>query len=135
MTKQQQQQQHPITPPPELVQEWAHEHQSIVDGSMYVEDYIATQTARYRQIADAELEACCEYMQHEDFHGFARELRLARRPKPPSLAEQGLEALEQIDGWAVANMNHLSIHDDLVTGVEAIHRALERLQELEKGNE
>ena len=60
---------------------------------------------------------------------------LLARPKPLGLAEQALEALEQIDGLAVANMNHLSIYDDLVTGVEAIRRALERLQELEKGNE
>ena len=118
---------HPITPPPELVQQWADKQ----DFPTF-ED-IATQAARWG--ADQELEACCEYMQHEDFHGFARELRAARRPKPPSLAEEALEALEQIDGWAVANMNHLSIHDDLVTGVEAIHRALQRLQELEKGNE
>jgi len=33
--------------------------------------------------ANQELEACCEYMQHEDFHGFATELRAARRPKLP----------------------------------------------------
>ena len=116
---------HPITPSPVLIDKWRQE---------YTTNYsLARQAARWG--ADAELEACCEYMQHEDFHGFARELRLARRPKPLSLAEEALEALEQIDGWAVANMNHLSIHDDLVTGVEAIRRALERLQELEKGNE
>ena len=67
-------QQHPITPPPELIAKWA--------GSMcgYYE------AARWG--ADMELEACCEYMQHEDFHGFAKELRAARRPKPPSLKEQ-----------------------------------------------
>jgi len=50
--------------------------------------------------ADQELEACCEYMQHEDFHGFAKELRVARRPKAPSLKEQALALVEQHeDGW------------------------------------
>jgi len=31
------------------------------------------------------------------FHGFARELRAARRPKPPSLKEQALAALSEAD--------------------------------------
>jgi hypothetical protein len=51
--------------------------------------------------ADMELEACCEYMQHEDFHGFATELRAARRPKPPSLKKQALSLLNKHNnGWA-----------------------------------
>lgn len=125
--------QHPITPPPELVEQWANSSPLQHSDEWWAyELLIAHHAARWG--ADQELEACCDYMQREDFHGFARELRTARRPKPPSLAEQGLEALEQIDGWAVSNMNHLSIHDDLVTGVEAIRTALERLKELEKGN-
>ena len=66
--------------------------------------------------------------------GRAADLLERLAPQPPSLAEQALGALEQIDGWAVSNMNHLSIHDDLVTGVEAIRTALERLQELEGTN-
>jgi hypothetical protein len=44
-----------------------------------------------------ELKACCEYMQHEDFHGFVTELRAARRPKPLSLKEQALAALNEIE--------------------------------------
>ena len=53
--------------------------------------------AAYRAGADAELEACCEYMQHEDFHGFAKELRAARRPKPPSLNKVALQMLGTIE--------------------------------------
>jgi hypothetical protein len=45
--------------------------------------------------ADQELEACCEWTQ-----GYAEcgdSLRLARRPKPPSLKEQALAALNVIE--------------------------------------
>jgi hypothetical protein len=35
-------------------------------------------------------------MQHEDFHGFATELRAARRPKPQSLKEQALARTAEI---------------------------------------
>jgi len=99
---------HPITPPPELIAKWA--------GSMcgYYE------AARWG--ADMELEACCEYMQHEDFHGFAKELRAARRPKPLSLKEQ---ALEQLDG--IATVFRASHGGDLVC--DTIRRALEALPE------
>ena len=60
----------------------------------------------YRAGADQELEACCEYLvrcaqwEPED----VEELRSARRPKPPSLKEQALEALDscscdEADSW------------------------------------
>lgn len=129
--------QHPITPPPELRRLWAQQAQRMAphDPVAWLE-HVANQAARWG--ADQELKACIEvilsYPGFESPELFVEVLREARRPKPPSLAEQALEALEQIDGWAVSNMNHLSIHDDLVTGVEAIRTALERLKELEKGN-
>ena len=128
--------QHPITPPLELLQQWATEYwgnsgESIGQGKKY----IATQAARWG--ADRELDECVKWMKVHIHSGsyLSKQLRAARRPKPPSLAEEALEALEQIDGWAVSNMNHLSIHDDLVTGVEAIRTALERLKELENIND
>ena len=131
-------QQHPLTPPPELVQQWRKSGPADAAVNNAYEQHIATQAARWG--ADQELEACFKWTaerttQWLDGTWPADALRASRRPKPPSLAEQALEALEQIDGWAVSNMNHLSIHDDLVTGVDAIRSALERLQELEKGNE
>jgi len=81
-------QQHPITPPPELVQQWADMLSSRSNQAVFA---MAAQWG-----ADQELEGCCEYMQHEDFHGFATELRAARRPKPPSLKEQALADLHEI---------------------------------------
>jgi hypothetical protein len=81
-----------ITPPPELVQRWINEENGVFA------EHIATQAARWG--SDQELEACCEFMQHEDFHGFARELRAARRPKPPTLKEQALGALYAITSGA-----------------------------------
>jgi uncharacterized membrane protein len=70
--------------------------------------------------ADMELEACCEYMQHEDFHGFATELRAARRPTPPTLKEQALTALHAIAAGANDTREQ---HQDL----ETIRRAIEAL--------
>jgi hypothetical protein len=85
----------PITPPLGLVQQWASEFYgtTIAPGEAAID--IATQAARWG--ADQELEACCEYMQHEDFHGFAKELRASRRPKPPSLNSIALQMLGTIE--------------------------------------
>ena len=79
-------QEHPITPPPELVQQWINEEQGVFA------EHIATQAARWG--ADQELEACCKLLELSDSN--AREfLCAARRPKPPSLKEQALEALDE----------------------------------------
>jgi len=55
----------------------------------------ATEVAQ--QIADQELEACCEWLKAKHWiePEFADELRAARRPNPPSLKEQALEALDE----------------------------------------
>ena len=90
-------QQHPITPPPELRQLWAQQAQRKNPRDPVAwQEHVANQAAQWG--ADQELEACCDYMQQEDFHGFAKELRAARRPKPPSLKEQALAALATADG-------------------------------------
>ena len=101
---------HPITPPPELVEQWRQEHAITYN--------LARQAAQWG--ADMELEACCEYMQHEDFHGFARELRTARRPKPLSLKELALAALHAV---ATGANDTREQHQDLDT----IRQALEAL--------
>ena len=88
---------HLITPPPELVEKWIksaryREFMPYPEGYEQYEQRLTTIAARWG--ADMELEACCEYMQHEDFHGFAKELRAARRPKSLSLKEEAIHELE-----------------------------------------
>jgi hypothetical protein len=60
----------------------------------------ARQAARWG--ADQELEACCEWFVRDwtDIET-ADTLRAARRPKPPSLKEQALEALEALPKFAI----------------------------------
>jgi len=86
---------HPITPPPELVQQWDEEGTNMLRPAY--QTHLCAQAARWG--ADQELEACCEYMQHEDFHirGFATELRAARRPKTQSLKARLTKAIQDKD--------------------------------------
>ena len=110
-------QEHPITPPPELVQQWW----DGTHGALYEFEAVTTQAARWG--ADQELEACCEWInsfQNKFVH--AHDLRLVRRPKPPSLKEQALDDLDGIA--AVFRMSH---GGDLIC--DKIRRALEALPE------
>jgi hypothetical protein len=82
--------QHPITPPPELVEERWTNSQSGVD---FVQEF-ATFFAQWG--ADQELEACINWLDDtdcEDPQEVAQRLRAARRFKPPSLKEQALDEL------------------------------------------
>jgi len=112
--------QHPITPPPELVQQW---WESTIPGiETSVKDQLCTQAARWG--ADQELEACCEWLRWQNLvtHcALIPSLRTVRRPKPPSLKEQALMALE--DGDTVAGASLTSAE------VCIIRRALEELPE------
>ena len=116
-------QKHPIIPPPELVQEWANsspiQHS---DESWAYELFIAHQAARWG--ADQELEACCKLLELSDTN--AREfLYTARRPKPPSLKEQALEALKHAPGPDYPNPITLLTADEHAL----IRRALEQLDD------
>ncbi len=96
-------QQHPITPPPELVQQWC--NKAYGSPGTISSEYVATRAAQWgfdqakadiererQEAADQELEACCEW--NNDYrNGLGKQLRSARRPKPPSLKEQALQAL------------------------------------------
>ena len=97
-------QHHPITPPPELVAKWA-----------------ASMCGHYeaaRWGADQELEACCEWFKKEGWNEcHPQALQAARRPEPPSLKEQALEALKHAEeGWR-----------PVPADCEIIRRALESL--------
>lgn len=83
-------QEHPITPPLELIREWALNHDYTYANELW--DYIATQAARWG--ADQELEACCEWVEIGYGREWGAELRATRRPKPPSLKAQAYNALD-----------------------------------------
>lgn len=93
---------HQITPPPELLGKWEEDwhHAKVKDTDL--EDHIAAQAARWG--ADQELEACIEWITGRDWTWTSAQLLAARRPKPPSLKEQALEALDscscdEADSW------------------------------------
>ena len=88
--------QHPITPSPELVQQWLGNHfGTTVSGEVSdVELAIATQAARWG--SDQELEACCEWLDQSTV-GMADLLHTARRPKPPTLNSIALRMLSTIE--------------------------------------
>jgi hypothetical protein len=116
--------QHPITPPPELVAQWRKlpeytsqlRMMSTVTLTTEKLQDIATQAARWG--ADQELDACCEQLKM--LTHTVEELRAARCPKPPSLKEQALTALHAV---AIGANDTREQHQDLDT----IRRALEAL--------
>ena len=98
--------QHPITPPPELVQQWLELSPALAIA------------AAFQAGADQELEACEKWLVLRCYHSIPVELRADRRPKPPSLRQRALEALELVES-------------DLGMGEETdtIRRALEQLDD------
>ena len=85
---------HPITPPPELVEQWS-DIKPMEDAVVQNWVKIATQAAQWG--ADQELEECCEWLEcNYNYPQVNHPLRAARRPEPPSLKEQALEALEAL---------------------------------------
>jgi hypothetical protein len=109
---------HPITPSPELVQQWIGDYYGCpVSGELSgVETVVAARAAQWG--SDQELEACCEWLDREGWSGESRQLRAARRPKPPSLKEQALDLLDKAEdpSW--------DINDFTV-----VRRALEQLND------
>jgi hypothetical protein len=83
----------PITPPPELVQQWLKER-TLLESQPLAHTYLATRAAQYG--ADQELEACIANIHTMCGKDRADWLRLMRRPKPPSLKEQALTNLSEI---------------------------------------
>jgi hypothetical protein len=104
---------HPITPPPELVRQWVAEANEYIEQEEYV---FANRAAQWG--ADQELEACCEWGDKNLPVSAIHYLRAARRPKPPSLKEQALDLLDKAEdpSW--------DINDFTV-----VRRALEQLPE------
>ena len=111
-------QMHPMVPPNILLNnwesDWFNERENV--------DVLLIQA--YQAGADAELEACCEWLDDYLLAPKGEQLRAARRPKPKSLKEQALKALDQADKGL--NESEWQQRSDI------IRHALKRLQELEK---
>jgi len=108
----------PITPPPELVRQWLEE---LYNGPVSVispfDQRVLIAVAQWG--ADMELEACCNLLTKQGFD-VVDDLRAARRPKPPSLKEQALTALERyMTGETILTKDSL----------DTIRRALEQLDD------
>jgi hypothetical protein len=102
-------QQHPIIPPEDLLQQLRHS----------ADTWLGQITIAYQAGADQELEACCEWLAYEGHEHEHLALRAARRPKPPSLKEQAQVELDRL----VA----LISTEGALAMAELIHRALEAL--------
>jgi hypothetical protein len=111
---------HPITPPSELVQQWMddlyHEPGQFVSSD---DKALATRAAQWG--ADQELLACGNYLkqcaawEEEDVTEFYN----YRRPKPPSLKEQALDAhnrmmagTETQDDWTIVRLALEALPDE-----------------------
>lgn len=110
--------QHPITPPPEMVEKWVHMFECLPDKQVFSE------VAQWG--ADQELEAVEEeiitlgwFAKSVSVHHRAQ-LRAARRPKPPSLKEQLLQKLEHIRDVADKYQSTQNAIDDLRETLEAL---------------
>jgi hypothetical protein len=115
-------QQHPITPPLELVMQWS--NASPIQGNdenWAYELFIADQASKWA--ADQELEACCEWMAEETPEPYINALRFARRPNPPGLKKQALSALENLNGECL--LEGFECPEKVAT----IRRALEQLDD------
>ena len=119
-------QQHPTTPPPELVQQWnneAVEEWTTEEKPFRLDLFIATRAAQWG--ADQELEACCEWIkdypwaEHVNRHLLIEVFCSARRPKPQSLKEQALLAIDT------------AVADDRLSAdvANVVRRALEQLDD------
>jgi hypothetical protein len=122
--------QHPITPPPELVEQWRKEPE-YTDGNKLV-TMVTMTTDRLMQLceksaqhgADQELEACCEWLvRNYNYPEAGNPLRATRRPKPPTLKDQALGALGRF------NTNTHTRADEMTQDFDLIRLALEALDD------
>ena len=115
-------QQHPITPPPDLVEQWeADWHCSGNTNGNGFTYFVATRAAQWG--ADQELEACCEVLDNLNDGFWSEKLRAARRPKPPSLKQQALKEL----AWVGEHLD-MPLHN-YCNAIHTIQRALEQLND------
>lgn len=129
---------HLISPPDELLEDWWQETQK-VKPERWVR-YLADRAAHWgyeqgraigetelQKARDEELDACCDGIRSVYGEYQADWLRSVRRPKPPSQAEEALKALDSV----ASDLRRIGEE----YSYDTIYAALERLRELEEGNE
>lgn len=115
---------HLITPPSELVQQWylgakAYPSDQIAKVAGWWVTDVATQAAQWG--ADQELEACCKWFADEGYGTAPYRIRMHRRPQPPSLKEQALEALEaEDDAMPLRSLERSERFDTIRRALEAL---------------
>ena len=107
--------QHPITPPRELVREW-YGSEDCPDGANALANYLCTQAAQWG--ADQELEACCAWLAFATSEPYINALRAARRPKPPSLKARALNALAALE---INEPGYEGTYDTIRRALEALN--------------
>jgi hypothetical protein len=105
--------QHSLTPPLELVQQWWLE----ANYNEPIFEQVAAIAAQWG--ADQELDACCKWLGPLGIKG-GDNLRRARRPKPPTLKEQALESVKRFEKSG-------EFFSDQMRELEFIRKALETL--------
>jgi len=107
----------PITPPPELVEEWIEIAKPEPWKRPPDPNVLCAIAAQWG--ADQELESCCSWVDWKCSGPTARLLRKDRRPKPPSLKEQALLAIDT------------AVADDRLSAdvANVVRRALEQLDD------
>jgi len=122
-------QQHPITPPPELVRKWMERTEYDKDTWCY-ESYIAERAAQWG--ADRQLEADAEWLDqnsldasHLTITPTGKGLVEAMRSKTPSLKEKALAQLTQL----VVELDRAGMRQQASTLEGPIRRALEQLDD------
>ena len=114
----------PITPPPELVQQWTPTQAYSTVPVSALEEF-ATKAAQWG--ANQELEACCGALDgiNPDKY-WSQRLRATRRPKPPSAVAQAEALIERYeDGWCPSPAQWHVIREGLAEG----RRALEAMND------
>ena len=108
----------PITPPPELVQQWMSEiwHEGTPVRVALSDEHIATRAAQYG------LKISLDWLLLNGYGAAASRLSAALRPKPPTLKDQALALINRRIGDGYVQM---------LTGADAetIRRALEALDD------
>ena len=104
--------QHPMVPPSELLKQWEDDWFEEREHA----DVLLIQA--FQAGADQELEACCALLQQKGVPAWSL-LRMHRRPKPPSLKEQALLAIDT------------AVADDRLSAdvANVVRRALEQLDD------